>query len=224
MLSNFLEYLSNNFPDSEDRIPSLLELSKELGISLSTLREQMEVARVLGFIEIKPRAGMRTLPYSFSNTVLLSTFYGIKRNPLLFKQYTSLRNHLELSYWYEASRLIDAKDIEDMYALVSAAKHKLNNSPLQLPAAEHRKLHMLVYSKLDNTFVVGLLETYWDLFEKFGYLQTPEIDYLEKVWLFHGKIVDAVANKDLSLGYNLMRDHMDLLNQRTSNNNAQSFE
>jgi len=224
MLSNFLEYLSNNFPDSEERIPSLSELSTKLGISLSTLREQMEVARVLGFIEIKPRAGMRTLPYNFSNTVMLSAFYGIKRNPALFKQYTSLRNHLELSYWYEASSLIANEDISEMYALVSAAKHKLNISPLQLPSAEHRKLHMLVYSKLDNTFVVGLLETYWDLFGKFGYLETPEIDYLEKVWLFHGKIVDALANNDLTLGYNLMREHMDLFNQRTSNNNTQSFE
>lgn len=83
---------------------------------------------------------------------------------------------------------------------------------------------MLVYSKLQNPFVIGLLETYWDLFEQFGYLQTPEIDYLEKVWLYHGKIVDAVANNDLALGYNLMREHMDLFNQRTTNSNAQSFE
>lgn len=224
MLSNFLEYLSDNYPGEEDQMPSLSELSKALGISLSTLREQLEVARVLGFIEIKPRAGMRTLPYNFSNTVKLSTCYGIKRTPSLFKQYTSLRNHLELSYWYEAARLIDNTDISEMYALVSTAKKKLLCIPIELPACEHRRLHMLVYSKLQNPFVIGLLETYWDLFEQFGYLQTPEIDYLEKVWLYHGKIVDAVANNDLALGYNLMREHMDLFNQRTTNSNAQSFE
>lgn len=77
-------------------MPSLSELSKALGISLSTLREQLEVARVLGFIEIKPRAGMRTLPYNFSNTVKLSTCYGIKEPPL----YSNNIHHFEITLSY----------------------------------------------------------------------------------------------------------------------------
>ncbi len=224
MLSTFLEYLASSKFDSDEPLPTLSSLSEELGVSLSSLREQLEVARALGFIEIKPRAGMRKLPFNFSDSVKVSTLYGIKKDPELFKSYTNLRNHLELSYWYEAASQLTISDISEMCKLVNAAKQKLSMVPPQLPSSEHRSLHMTLYSKLDNIFVVGLLDTYWDLFEEFGYNDIPDREYQEKVWLFHSKIVESLKNRDFTLGYNLMREHMDLLNQRTSSNYAQSFE
>jgi DNA-binding transcriptional regulator YhcF (GntR family) len=46
-LSEFLRYLAKENADG-DTLPSLKNLGKQLGISIATLREQLEVARALG--------------------------------------------------------------------------------------------------------------------------------------------------------------------------------
>ena len=51
-LSEFLRYLAAWPGDDRGRIPPLNELSQELGISVASLREQLEVARGrAGFID-----------------------------------------------------------------------------------------------------------------------------------------------------------------------------
>ena len=50
-VSEFLHYLASH-KEAEDGLPTLAELSRELGISVATLREQLEVARALGLVEV----------------------------------------------------------------------------------------------------------------------------------------------------------------------------
>ena len=68
-ISEFLRYLASH-EEAEGSLPSLNDLSRELGISLAGLREQLEVARALGLVEVKPRTGIRRKPYSFTPAVL----------------------------------------------------------------------------------------------------------------------------------------------------------
>ena len=63
-ISEFLRYLASH-PEAENGLPSLNKLSEDLGISLAALREQLEVARALGLVEVRPRTGTRRLPFSF---------------------------------------------------------------------------------------------------------------------------------------------------------------
>ena len=67
----FFQYLHQTTQsDSEyEKLPALKDLSVELGISVSSLREQLEVAKALGLVDVKPRLGVRPLPYSFSPAV-----------------------------------------------------------------------------------------------------------------------------------------------------------
>jgi hypothetical protein len=43
--NEFIEYLAR--PAESDRLPSLFELSKQLGVSIARLREQLEAAKIL---------------------------------------------------------------------------------------------------------------------------------------------------------------------------------
>ena len=61
---DFIKYLANG--NGGDRLPSLQELSAEHGVSISVLREQLQVARALGFVEVRPRTGIKRLPYTFA--------------------------------------------------------------------------------------------------------------------------------------------------------------
>ena len=63
--SEFIHYLLTKASQPGDRLPPLNELSTELGLSVGKLREQMEVARVLGLVEVSPRRGIVRTAHSY---------------------------------------------------------------------------------------------------------------------------------------------------------------
>src|ERR1044071_1580867 len=101
-LSEFLRYLAEH-QEAENGLPTLNELSQELGVSIASLREQLEVARALGLVDIKPGRGKtRRRPYSFTPTVRQSLRYALALDNEHFRKYAELRNHVESAFWHQA--------------------------------------------------------------------------------------------------------------------------
>ena len=84
-------------------------------------------------------------------------------------------------------------------ALVDEAEAKLNAKPPQIPHDEHRQLHLSIYAKLNNPFVQGLLEAYWDMYEAVGLNVYNDIAYHKKVWDYHRRIVHAIKAGNLAI-------------------------
>lgn len=217
--SEFLQYLADT-PDDYDNlghvssIPSLTELSKELKISVSSLREQLEVAEAIGLVEVKPRIGIRRLPYSFFPAVLQSLSYAVAIEQKHFTAYADLRNHIEAAYWEEAARKLTGEDLDQLQCLLDQAWQKLRGNPIQIPHWEHRQLHMCVFVRLGNPFVIGLLEAYWEMYEAVGLNLYADYGYLQQVWNYHQQMVDAICNGDYQAGYAALVEHKDLLYHR----------
>jgi len=49
-------------------------------------------------------------------------------------------------------------------------------------------------------------------------------NYLENVWNYHQRIVDALAGRDFERGYQVLLAHMDLVMQRKKAELSQRFE
>lgn len=218
--SEFLEYLAATYDQDEDceRLPSLQVLSKQLGVSVSTLREQMEVGRALGLVEAKPRTGLRRLPYSFTPAVEESLSYAIATDKDNFLKFADIRQHLETAYWFQAVKLLTKEDKEYLLELVSRAWQKLRGTPIQIPQIEHRQLHLTIYKRLDNTFVSGILEAYWDAYESVGLSLYADYHYLEDVWTYHQRMVDGICSGNLEDGYHALVEHTDLIRHRVEEN------
>jgi DNA-binding FadR family transcriptional regulator len=212
--SDFLRYLFERECRPGDRLPSLAELSDETGISIGKLREQMEVARMLGLIEASPRRGITRTGYDFLPAVRLSLLAALALDRRYFDAYGSLRMHLELAYWDEAVALLEAEDKGHLRSLVRSAWAKLNQPRIQIPTAEHRELHLTIFRRLNNPFVQGLLEAYWDAYEAVELNTYADYNYLCSVWRYHEQIVEAIAAGDFALGKELLREHMGLLTSR----------
>jgi DNA-binding FadR family transcriptional regulator len=214
-LSEFVRYLAQHEEANGEQLPPLSGLSRELGVSIASLREQLEVARALGLVEVKPRTGIKRLPYTFAPAVRQSLRYALIRNNENFGKYSELRNHIESAYWHEAVQLLTEDDKLELQTLLARAKEKLNGNPIQIPHEEHRKLHMVIYQRLENPFVTGLLEAYWDAYEAVGLnVFTGGLSYLEEVWEYHTQMVEAICNKDYEAGYQALIQHTDLLYHR----------
>jgi DNA-binding FadR family transcriptional regulator len=214
-ISEFLRYLATH-EEMENGLPSLKKLSEELGVSLASLREQLEVARALGLVEVKPRLGTRRRNYSFTPAVRQSLGYALALNDENFLKYSELRNHVEAAFWYKAVQKLTSEDKQELQSLVAHAQEKLRRVPVQVPHEEHRNLHLKIYSRLDNPFVTGILEAYWEAYEAVGLnVFAGDYEYLEEVWQYHQKMVEAICNDDFEVGYQALVKHTDLLYHRS---------
>lgn len=213
-ISEFLRYLALH-PEAETNLPTLSELSRELGISVAGLREQLEVARALGLVDVRPRTGTRRLPYSFAPAVKQSLTYALTLNREHFRKYSQLRTHIENAFWDEAVALLTTEDKSELQNIITAAFDKLYGDPIQVPHEEHRRLHLLIYSRLDNPFVMGILEAYWDAYESVGLnMYTGGVDYQEKVWGYHKTMVQSICNGNYAAGRKALVTHIDLFAPR----------
>lgn len=207
--SRLLQYLAE-YP-SEDSLPTLEEMSQQLEISMAKLREQLEAARVLGVVDIRPRTGITRKPYSFYPAVQQSLRYAITQDWTYFKTYSSLRKHIEAAYWEEAAGLLTQEDRTALQTLMGRAWEKLNGSPVVIPHEEHRQLHLGIFRRLQNPFVMGLLEAFWDAYEAVGLNLYSDYQHLLTVWRYHQKMVDALCEGDIAAGYQAFIAHTDLL-------------
>ena len=67
--SEFMNYLIELNAEPGTRLPPINELAVILGISSGKLREQLEVARELGLVDVRPKTGIRIRGFSFFPTV-----------------------------------------------------------------------------------------------------------------------------------------------------------
>jgi DNA-binding FadR family transcriptional regulator len=214
-ISEFMRFLASH-PEAERGLPPLKDLSDELGISIGSLREQLEVARALGLVEVRPRLGTKRRDYSFAPAVRQSLQYSLALNEDNFRKYSELRNHVESAFWYEAVAKLTEEDKQELCSLVKRAMEKLTRESIQVPHEEHRNLHLLIFSRLDNPFVTGILEAYWDAYESVGLnVFVGDLAYLMQVWEYHKQITESINSGDYKSGYEALVAHTDLLYQRS---------
>ncbi len=218
--NEFIQYLASTCESdvSSTQLPSLSDLSQELGISVASLREQVEVAKALGFVEVRPRTGIRRLPYTFLPAVQQSLSYAIEMDREYFDSFSELRNHVEAAYWFKAVEVLEPEDHIYLKSLLESAWSKLRSPQIKIPHVEHRQLHMGIFKRLDNPFVMGILEAYWDAYEAVGLNMYAGYDYLQQVWDYHQRMIDAVCSGDFEMGYQALVEHKDLLYHRPVSN------
>jgi DNA-binding FadR family transcriptional regulator len=212
--SDLVRYIVANGRQPGERLPSLEKLSAELRISTGKLREQLEVARALGLVEVRPHTGIRVAEYSFLPAIRYSLLYALAQDAGQFDAFGELRNHIEAAFWYEAVARLTPEDHAQLNDLIALAWAKLDGQPIQIPHAEHRSLHLTIFKHLDNPFVKGLLEAYWEAYEAVGLSVYSDYQYLREVWAYHESIVAALIAGDLAEGHRLLVQHTTLLRHR----------
>ncbi len=210
-LSDLLVYLSDRASMGENKIPSLPILSQKLKISIPSLREQLEVARIMGFVEVKPRTGIRILPYDFTPTILISALYSINISENYFEYYRDFRNHLESAYFLEAVGKLTQSDIKRMEEIVQIAAEKISSTPPRLPHPEHREFHTVIFSKINNPFIKSVFDAYWEIYEILGYAIINDVGYLNRVWHYHGLVLEEINKGNYSLAFDYFLEHKELM-------------
>jgi DNA-binding FadR family transcriptional regulator len=212
--SDLLDYLVNGDFQPGDRLPTINELKSEdhLNISVSKIREQLEVARSLGLVEVRSKTGMRLRDYSFTPAVRLSLLYALACDVNNFEMFGSLRVHVETAYWNEACATLTQAETDIMRSCIEKAREKLTrNRWIQIPHEEHRTFHLTVFKNLKNPFVLGLLEAYWDVYEAVELNRYADFTYHQNVWDYHERILDCLCAGEYARACELFVEHTQLL-------------
>jgi DNA-binding FadR family transcriptional regulator len=209
--ADLLEYLIAQEIRPGERLPALTELSQDLGISVGKLREELEVARQLGFVSVRPRLGTRREQYDFYPAVQTSLLFGLATGEATFEQFSSLRQTIEANMWHQAVVLLTQEDKEQLRAILARAWEKLQGEPVHIPNGEHRQLHLAVFRRLDNPFVQALLKAYWDAYEAVELTRFADYDYWLRVWGYHQRIVEALCGDENEEARQLLVEHFGLL-------------
>lgn len=222
-LSPILKFIADATRQDEP-IPSISELSSQLGISTASVREQLEVPKELGFVEVRTRTGIQKHNFCLTRPLTLSMTYGMRVDPELFHEYASIRRQLEIVNWYEACALLEKSHIQELQELVERANWKINQNPVVIPMMEHRKFHLTIYRPLNNRVLNSVLETYWDLYEDSRIYFYRNHEYLESVWSYHRQMLEAIASKAYEKGYEALVTHFDLMKTYKKADLRQRFE
>jgi len=209
--SAFLQYLVDHQVQPGEGLPPLSDISADLGISVGKLREQLEVARSLGYVSVRPRVGIQREPFSFSPAILKSVLFSVGCGDAQFAQFSQLRQEIEASFWHEAVVKLTTDDLELLQDILNRAWGKLRGDPVHVPNGEHRQLHLTIFSQLENPFVKGLLEAYWDAYEASELTRYARYEYWLEVWDYHERIVQALQNREYDSGRQLLIEHFSLL-------------
>lgn len=214
--SDLLNYIVQQEFQPGDRLPTIGELQNpdKLGISVSKVREQLEVARALGLVEVRSKTGTRLKEYSFTPAVRLSLFFALATDLRYFEQFSALRTHLELSFWHEACGLLTEADKDALRSYIQAARAKLNDRHIRIPLDEHRAFHLTIFKHLENPFVLGLLEAYWDAYEAVELNRYADFSYHQQVWNYHERILDAICAGDFDAAQKAFIEHTHLLHHQ----------
>ncbi|NPA31360.1 MAG: FadR family transcriptional regulator [Chloroflexi bacterium] len=223
-LSLFLQYLIHAYHEAQERgedptqgevrLPPLEQISKKLGSSVPNLREQLAVARALGLVDAKPKVGIRLRPYSFTPAVSLSLRVAVALDRSYFDQFAELRKEVERAFFRRAAQALTDEDRRHLEELIQRAWEKLNDRPPRIPHREHRDLHLTLYCRLQNTFVKGIIEAFWDIYEAVGLNRYADIAFLREVWKYHQRIVEYIIAEDYDQAQKWFEEHLDMLKQR----------
>lgn len=209
--SDFLKYLITSDVCAGERLPPLTEISKTLGLSVGKLREQLEVARSMGLVSVRPRLGMQREPFDFAPTVFNGVMVGLGSGAATFAQFSRVRVALETSFWHTAVSRLTAEDKSELQDILVQAWDKLRGNPIHVPNGEHRCLHLTIFRRLDNPFVNGVLSAYWDAYDASELTRFASYQYWTEVWTYHERIVDALVSNEFEKGQQLLEQHFNLL-------------
>lgn len=209
--SDFLRYLVTHHVNPGDRLPPLIDIGDDMGVSVGKLREELAVARGLGVVSVRPRLGIQRESFDFSQATLPAILFSLATGETCFEQISKLRQAIEMSFWDTAVVLLTPEDKATLRDLVDKAWAKLRGDPIHIPNGEHRQLHLTIFSRLDNPFVQGLLVAYWDAYEAVEMTRFVRYQHWVNVWTYHERIVNALQADDYELGRQLLHEHFSLL-------------
>jgi GntR family transcriptional regulator, transcriptional repressor for pyruvate dehydrogenase complex len=191
-----------------DRLPSHDLLSKELGVSRSTLREGLKNLTLMGILEMKPGQGTRIKSLSPSS-LMHNLAPSLLMDRATVSELMDARLVVELGTVSLACKSSDPSDIEEMERIIRQMEGYLQTKDYAGYSDLDLRFHFLMGHASKNKVLQRILE---DIRGLLSQLLREVVLYLpgmaEKGNRYHKQILKALRDKDPKLADKAIRSHI----------------
>lgn len=198
-----------------DKLPSERELSEQMGVSRTSIREAIRVLETMGLIESKQGEG-NFICSNIEKSFIEPLSIMFKLNQGTWDNILELRELLELQTAKIAAEKATNEEIEELGQLIRQMKEEIDgNNREKILVTIDQKFHNKIASISKNYLIENFLMTSSRLFEEFIEEARGKIIevHREENILFkeHNDIYEAIKEKNAELAYSNMKEHMDLI-------------
>lgn len=218
-----LSQIQNGQLKPGERLPSVVELSGQLGVGRSTLREALSALKATGWIEVKHGGG------TFVSKVLPSEQESAL-DP--FQQSDNIRELLEVRIWLESGSSAAAaerrsdEDLQRLKSILQRMEQAIASNDHQLSELADVEFHLAIASASHNELLHNLMISLSSKLSEtigatrqlrfFGDASSANLLHKE-----HQSIYEAIVLGNSALASELMRTHL-IKVQQTLNHSLQS--
>jgi len=201
----------------DDAVPSEAMLADRLAASRQAVRESLRALEALGVVDAHQGARRRLRgfdPSIFGRQLGLTTLPTLEN----LQELLEIRRILESAFLPAALLALDAATLAEMRALADAMREAADRGQPFLD--EDETFHALMYKRLGNLTLSGMLGAFWQFF-KTGSQEVTTGEHLQHTADMHALIVDALESGDADLAVHRLDAHFfdvrdRLRRQRTS--------
>ncbi len=206
-----VQYIKKNHLQPGDKLPSIRQLSEEMGLSSSQIRSGFLKANSLGIINMISRSGCFVSKFDFSNilsivTIIYSSFYLEETNTAPLIEIYDLKTILEVG----ATQKMTLRHTPEELLLVKNNITKMKTvSTVEEMIALDEEFHNLIAMCSRNSLVLSLSTFIQQLIKQSRLEDKEYFSALNQVIEDHEAIYNSIKNKDLELATKAAEKHSD---------------
>ena len=175
-------------------MPGEMEVSALLGLSRPVVREAFSVLEAAGVLIVRKGSGRVLMPFSFRSVVNLLSSFAVPHGKLLL-DLLAVRQLMEGNMLPAAAAIMTNSDLDELERLVAAMEEKATRN--EYFGEEDRQFHALLYRRLDNEVLQGLLELFWAMYHELDIDALSHSQRLDETAAHHRRIVTALRAGDV---------------------------
>ena len=184
-----------------EKLPTEKEMTEQLGISRSVLRDALSVYEASGVIVSRQGSGRYAQMPNIGSQIINIWSIFINEDPGLLLELHQIRSILEIYSLPEAIHKITFEQLQELNFHVSEMKRKVSLG--HSFEDNDREFHRILFASTQNGLLEQLMSAFWDLST-----QAKLYTYREDLYLQanqHQEILDAIVRKDTALAVELMK-------------------
>jgi DNA-binding FadR family transcriptional regulator len=193
-------------------LPTEGQLTQELRISRTAVREAVKALEALGLLEARPGVGLIVRSFSF-DPILDNLVYSLQVDRTLILDLLFVRRQLETGAIESVAKTATESQLRVLRSLADRmGDHAARDEPFP---DEDRAFHHTLYAGLENPLLLKLLDVFWQVYLRLRE-QTFDSEPLAVVesWEIHCAIVDALQRADPALAREAVAKHFETVERR----------
>jgi DNA-binding FadR family transcriptional regulator len=187
------QYVITNNLQAGDPLPAEGELSAQLGVSRTSVREAIKALESVGMLEVRRGSGVFVRAFSLE-PLLENLSYGMLSELRELDELLEVRRALEVGMISGAMAAITPEDIAALREIVAKMRERAGRGEPFLE--EDRRFHQVLFASLGNHTLQRLLDIFWLTFRQAARHVDIADDEPLRTAQAHADILDALEAAD----------------------------